>query len=888
MTNKAVTARSVVPMSRNMWMWTAVFFLLAFVLYIKTTSGTFLFDDNSEFIASAHRLGITHPPGYPIFSLFGKLFSFLPVGSIFFAVNLSSAFAGACGVSLVFILVWRMTGLWSAAASAVIVTGIARTFWIQTGQAEVYALNFFFMFLILNIILTLLYSRTKFRTIALLVLTGAVAMINHYSIALMVPVCAILFFISYKYDLKRIFKIAAPLLLFAIIGLSIYAYLPLRSAASPTIMWQEQVTIKGFIKHVQGVDRRTTVPSVPFNNKLKFVKHYSQLLSEQWTPWILIFVAIGLIGMIFIRWPGSGWFALLGLFFLSGFVLLLNYLFGPRSAFVVSVFHISSMSLIGVFAGLGIGTIELFLRKYTLPWQPVFAIFVALAAWTMIMNLEFTDHSQLLTATNFGKNLLRNVERDGIIFSRLETESFPIASMRAGAGMRSDILLFGNQGDDSSIITGESTEIEFDSEYQDVTSLERTIFEKEIYNRPVYYTFLRRLETQPGVSLYPDGLMYKINPNMKKLARSNPWDRIDMSGIDINYSGYDYIEKNVIGKYYLRMSERLLNEGKGEEAKLRLQRILEFNPESRFLRMEVAGLYMSLGQIKLAREQYEEALAVDSENVELSIDTMSIYNNLSFIYGKLGEEQKALEMIETAVRLAPNIPIFLLNLGQTYWHMDRCDDAVKTLLKAIEYGVGSSSVYNILGICYEKAEDYEKADEAYSKSISFEQPLPEAFRDYGVFNTYIMNNPEKAVKMLTHYMQLKPDAEDAVVIRANLGFLNKGLERYEAAILNFEIAARLSGDIEPRKTAILRSALASCYEALGILDGTVEEYEKGTKFAWYYPEILMNYGTFLYKNSLDRQKAITILEQYIQLNSTAPDTIIAVEMISSLKANSKY
>lgn len=892
MRNKVVTPRKVAPVSGAAWMWSAAIFLAACALYVKTTAGHFLFDDNSEFIASAFRLGITHPPGYPMFSLVGKLFAFLPVDRVFFSVNLYPAFAGACGVSLLFIFVWRMTGLWSAAASSAALGAVSKTLWMQNGQAEVYSMNFFFLFLVLNLMLSMwrkdVSERGKLRVVLALVLAGALAVVNHYSITLMIPVCAIIFFVTFRRRPETALKILAPMMFAAAVAVSLYAYLPVRSAASPTIKWQDQTTIKGFLKHAEGVDRRTTVPSVPIKEKAKFLRHYGELVYGQWTPWALIFVLIGVAGAVFIRWPSSGFIALQWLLFLGGFIFLLNYLFGPRSAFVVSVFHISSMALLAVFGGLGIGAIEVFLKKFSLPWQPVFAIFLGLVAWSAIVNLEYTDNSKDMLAEKFGINLLRNVGRDGMIFSRLETESFPIASMRAVAGERSDILLFGNQGDDASIITGKFGSGEIESEYQDVTELERVVFQKEIYRRPVYYTFLRRLANQPGVSLYPVGLMYQVNPYMIKLSRSNPWDRVDMSGIDLEYGGYDYIEKNVIGKYYLRLAERLLNERKGEQAKLTLERILAFNPESRFLRMEVAGMYMSLGQLTLAQEQYEKALEVDSENVELSIDTMSIYNNLSFIYGRLGDQEKALEMIETAVRLAPDIPVFLLNLGQTYWNMDRCDDAVKTLEKAVAHGAGTPSVFNILGICYERAEDYKKADEAYARAVNSPTPLPEAFRDYGIFNTYIMNDTEKAVDLLTKYMQLKPDADDAATIRANIGLMNLELGRYDAAVINLEIAARLAEEMgAPRKIAILRGALGKCYAAMEVPEGAEAEFEKASVYASDYPEVLMDYGTFLYNSGLNDGRALEVLRKYIELNSASSDVITATEMISVIKSGKR-
>ena len=85
---------------REIWLWMAAVFAVCFFLYLATAPPEFLFDDNPEFIASSYTLGVTHPPGYPLFSLCGRLFAFLAPGAVPLAVNLFAAFAGALGVAL--------------------------------------------------------------------------------------------------------------------------------------------------------------------------------------------------------------------------------------------------------------------------------------------------------------------------------------------------------------------------------------------------------------------------------------------------------------------------------------------------------------------------------------------------------------------------------------------------------------------------------------------------------------------------------------------------------------------------------------------------------------------------------------------------------------------
>jgi len=69
-------------------------FLLASVLYINGLCPTMYWNDSPEFVTTAHTLGISHPAGSPTYSLFAKLVTFLPIGSVALRVNAFSALVG--------------------------------------------------------------------------------------------------------------------------------------------------------------------------------------------------------------------------------------------------------------------------------------------------------------------------------------------------------------------------------------------------------------------------------------------------------------------------------------------------------------------------------------------------------------------------------------------------------------------------------------------------------------------------------------------------------------------------------------------------------------------------------------------------------------------------
>ncbi|MCX7697964.1 MAG: DUF2723 domain-containing protein, partial [Candidatus Goldbacteria bacterium] len=69
-----------------------LFFLsiISIIIFIYIIPPTINLGDSGEIASAAYNLSIGHPPGYPIFLLFGKIATFLPLGDIAFRINFLS------------------------------------------------------------------------------------------------------------------------------------------------------------------------------------------------------------------------------------------------------------------------------------------------------------------------------------------------------------------------------------------------------------------------------------------------------------------------------------------------------------------------------------------------------------------------------------------------------------------------------------------------------------------------------------------------------------------------------------------------------------------------------------------------------------------------------
>ena len=87
----------------------------AFLLYLLTLAPTTSFWDASEYIATAHILGLPHPPGNPLFVAVGKVWILLlaPTGlPIAVRVNLMAAFTSALATGFFFLVAHRVLERW--------------------------------------------------------------------------------------------------------------------------------------------------------------------------------------------------------------------------------------------------------------------------------------------------------------------------------------------------------------------------------------------------------------------------------------------------------------------------------------------------------------------------------------------------------------------------------------------------------------------------------------------------------------------------------------------------------------------------------------------------------------------------------------------------------
>ncbi|HEX6383102.1 MAG TPA: DUF2723 domain-containing protein [Anaerolineae bacterium] len=141
--------------------WPIITGLLALLVYLLTLAPDLTWAnygvDGGELITAAISGGVPHPPGYPTYVLIGKLFSYVPLGTVAYRFNLLSAVATAIAAAFVTatasqLLASRLpngqlpdTTIPFVAIAAGLTFAFAPLVWSQAIIAEVYGLNLAFV-----------------------------------------------------------------------------------------------------------------------------------------------------------------------------------------------------------------------------------------------------------------------------------------------------------------------------------------------------------------------------------------------------------------------------------------------------------------------------------------------------------------------------------------------------------------------------------------------------------------------------------------------------------------------------------------------------------------------------------------------------------------------
>jgi len=413
----------------------SLIWLFWFAWYLLSLGPSLGGEDSGEFATVAATLGISHPPGYPLYALLGRLFCLIPAGSIAFRLNLLSAAAAAGAVTFLWMVVFREARnrfgfgaklALGCAAAASFTLGTSQTFWYQAGISDKYPLQLLFFSAIMFFALK---GNAWLQLACLLGLSFS----HHMQTLYVVPG---LIWLALKCQILTKRHLVLWIVLGAL-GLSLkLMYPPIRATQEPVLMLEKPVTSFGLLNYVraQVYSEKMTGPT----NATRWKGTFSTLCSQLNTATVAVGL-IGLLAWVFIAPLSAG---MLWLTWLTGFALSasLALVDGPQFYTLPLVWLIALG--IGSFPSWAVYCHRVRWNAYT-PWigRLSLAVIGVCSAWTVASNISWFQRNRLSLEYDHIRNVLTGLPPRAVFFANGDDYIYPSFYLQLVERYREDVLI---------------------------------------------------------------------------------------------------------------------------------------------------------------------------------------------------------------------------------------------------------------------------------------------------------------------------------------------------------------------------------------------------------------------------------------------------------------
>ena len=430
-------------------------FLGLFLLYLYTLAPSVPTGDSGELIASAYTLGIPHAPGYPLFNLIGKAFSFIPFGNVAWRINLMSAIFSLLASFFIYLTLVRLTKYWPAAIFGMLFFALSPIVWEYSLKAEVFALNNFFASLIIYLVVVLrdcypserndsAFLNTTHTILYLLFFTCGLALTNHHTIILFAPGVILALLLYARLILFKPTTLFIALGAF-VLGLAVYLYIPIRAHAQPYMNWDDVRSWHGFIQLITRADAGTFNLMIVDNEAYSFIERCSLYLYsfiKEFNLFGIILILLGLFSLIRQK-DKKLCMILLLLYFLSSFGFLLIANLAKNNAILIGVFerfYMLSAVLVALFIGMGVYFLQSIISNKRITYWLNGGILISILIMTCF-NLPRTSQRDNYLDYNLGWNVLNSLEKEAVVVVYGDTLTFSLNYLQQVEGLRPDVIV---------------------------------------------------------------------------------------------------------------------------------------------------------------------------------------------------------------------------------------------------------------------------------------------------------------------------------------------------------------------------------------------------------------------------------------------------------------
>ncbi|MFA5833757.1 MAG: DUF2723 domain-containing protein [Bacteroidota bacterium] len=392
-----------------------ILWLIVFSQYYTTLSPSVGFIDSGELATVAITLGIAHPTGYPLFTMLGRLFSILPIaGEEIVRLNLLSAVLTSLALVVFYYVITELldrgkkedrTSILISSFTASLFLGFSKTFWFQGVAVEVYSLHLLMICLILLLFVNAVRTNEA-RWWLLFSFSVGASFTNHLTTILLAPALLYWFFAEQGVN-KNAFKNIAKLSIPFMAGLSIYLYLPIRSAQQPLLNWGDPQTFEKFWWHFTGKQFRVFMFSSTDAAKKQLNYFFENLPNE----FFFVVLAFAVVGCFILLFTDKKKFVFTGLLFVSCIAYSINY-----DIHDIDSYFLLAFIAIAIFSAFGIQKIYLRFEK-PITKSMVMILLIIIVSVQCIESRKKVNQSENYLVEDYTKNILLNLPQNSIVLS---------------------------------------------------------------------------------------------------------------------------------------------------------------------------------------------------------------------------------------------------------------------------------------------------------------------------------------------------------------------------------------------------------------------------------------------------------------------------------------
>ena len=422
----------------------AIVAAVTMIVYCLTAARDIVVGDTPELITAAVTLGVPHPPGYPLFTLLGHLFSLLPLGPLPFRLNLMSMVCGIVAVVFVYFTALRLSRNRAASACAALVLAFTPVVWSWSLVAEVFSLNNALAAAMIYFLVVWHEEPERLGLLAAAAFLYGLGLANQLTIVLLGPGVLFTLYRRRKHLIaqpRAIFLCVAALL----VGLLPYVYLPWSARRQPLWNWGNPSSLTNFLavvtrKHfgtLQLANASKFAGGSPFERTLALGASFSVLAGllllsgaiQTRRRWYFKFSMLGFAfaGPIFAAYANLNVSVGLTRFVLERFFPLVHVIVAPLMAF-------GALSWADLLS-----SITTRLRPVAV--RVAMLVVLAIVAAGVVTNCRDIDQSRNHTARRFAEDVFATLEPNSILLMNGDEVILPMAYLQDVEGYRKDVVL---------------------------------------------------------------------------------------------------------------------------------------------------------------------------------------------------------------------------------------------------------------------------------------------------------------------------------------------------------------------------------------------------------------------------------------------------------------